>query len=46
MRKPGSNDYKLLKQAFALGGREIITYIEYGYYLEVDIEILGLYHEL
>ena len=45
-QKPGSNDFVSLKRAYADGGREIITYIEYGYYLEIDIEILGLNHLL
>ena len=27
---------------FDSGGREIVTYIQYGYYLEVDIEVEGL----
>ena len=35
-----SNDFNF-QNARNLGGRELVTYIQYGYLLEVDIEIFG-----
>ena len=36
------NNVENLQTAFSLGGREIVTFIQYGFSLEVDIEIQGL----
>ena len=37
-----SNNFEVIQNAFNLGGREFVTFIQYGYFLEVDIEIEGL----
>ena len=41
VRKNGSVNHKNLQTALSLGGREIVTFIQYGHFLEVDIEIQG-----
>lgn len=42
LSKNGTNTYTSAKNAFDLGGREFVSFIQYGYLLEVDIEIEGL----
>ena len=44
--KNGSTSFKNLQTAFSLGGREIVTFIQYGYFLDIDIEIEGMLHKL
>ena len=41
-KKNVSNNFEVIQNAFHLGGREFVTFIQYGYFLEVDIEIEGL----
>ena len=39
----GSTSFENLQTAYSLGGREIVTFIQYGYFLDVDIEIEGMH---
>ena len=41
--KDGSTSFKNLQSAYSLGGREIVTFIQYGYFIDVDIEIEGMF---
>ena len=44
--KNGSTSFKNLQTAYSLGGREIVTFIQYGYFLDIDIEIEGMLRKL
>ena len=37
--KAGSISLDQMKNAFDLGGRQIVTFIQYGYFLNIDVEI-------
>ena len=38
-RKTGSISLEQMRNAYDLGGRQFVTFIQYGYFLNIDVEI-------